>query len=615
MMAAEFLIKNSLAQALQIPLIAVLGWTPLSRSPEFRASLFQRRRPTLTALFFSYFAAPALTTLLVSDSPRFDDRLDDALCTTLQLVVLGPILTLLFRRPSELGFRPAAPSRTAIILATLLGTAITLLIFGPMLSPGHQRLPVAFVLFPLVIVSALATRPIHHAWNLLGLVLLVAARHLMGLGPFHIAPSPIPDHLLHAFLITLSSTSWVVNVTTQETLAIEAGLEKQVEERTQALRGSEAFVNAVLENIPDMIFVKDARDLRFVRFNRAGEELIGRKRTEMLGKNDYDFFPKEEADHFTSYDRSVIASGGVQEVEERISTKAHGERWLRTKKVPIVSPEGTPQFIVGISEDITVKREAEHHRYRLIEEEAARREAEKNLSLRNEFLAVAAHELRTPVSALKLGTQLGIKLLGLPDSKENRTQLRELLQIARDESLQLQHLTENLLDVSRIHEGKFHINLEQDTDLSALVAREIEQLRPNLEEARCSVLPELRPGIRATVDPERIRQLLDHLLQNAAKFGRGTPVQIRLQSDGEQWTLEVADQGIGIDADTISRLFHPFERATSYRNFPGLGLGLFISREIIAAHGGHTRVEGKPGQGARFIFSAPLDPLQFGKIA
>jgi len=615
LMAVEFLLKSSTAQALQIPLIALLGWMPLSRSPELRASLFQRRRPTLTVLFFSYLATPALVTLLVSDFPRFENRLNDALWTALRLLALGPVLTLLFRRNPESFFRPPAPSRIAIIFMTLLGAGLTLLIFGPMLSPGLQRLPLTFVLFPLVVASALATRPLHHAVNLLGLVLLVALGHLIGHGPFHLAPSLIQDHLMQAFLITLASTSWVLNVTRQETLAVEAGLESQIESRTEALRGSETFLNAVLENIPDMIFVKDARDLKFVRFNRAGEELIGRPRSEMLGKSDYDFFPKEQADHFTTYDRSVIASGGTQELEERISTRAQGERWLRTKKMPILSPEGQPQFIVGISEDITMKREAEHHRYRLIEEEAARREAEKNLALRNEFLAVAAHELRTPVSALKLGTELSLKLLGLPESEEHRKQLRELLAMAREESLQLQRLTENLVDVSRIHEGRFHVNLERNTDLSALVKREIEQFQPMLDEAHCPIRAELRPGILATVDPDRIRQLLDHLLQNAAKFGRGTPVEIRLQSDGAHWTLEVADHGIGMDADTLSRLFHPFERATSYRNFPGLGLGLFISREIIAAHGGSTRVEGAPGQGARFLFTAPLDPLQVAKVA
>ncbi len=615
MMAAEYLLKSSVAQSLQIPLIPLLGWMPLSRSRELRESLFRHRKPTFIVLFFSYVTAPFIVTLLVSGFTEVQDRLDEALWTGLGMLVLGPVLTLLLGHRMETE-APATPRlRVQVVLATLLGAGIVLLLFGPILDPSYQRLPLSFLLFPLVVVSAVATRPIHHALNLLGLFLIVAIEHLIGHGPFHLAPETIEDHLLQVFLISLAWTSWALNVTRQETLAIEAGLERQIESRTEALRSSEAFLDAVIENIPDMIFVKDARNLRFVRLNRAGEELIGRTRSEMIGRTDYDFFPKEQADHFTTYDRSVLASGSVHEIEEKISTRKSGERWLRTKKMPISNPEGQPQFIVGISEDITVKREAERDRLRLIEEEASRREAEKNLALRNEFLSIAAHELRTPVAALTLATELGLKLLHAPSSIKTHEQLEELLTMVRQESLQLHRLGESLVDVSRIHEGRFHVSLEPGVDLSALVRKNTALLGPLLQEARCPVRLHVQEGVRAALDADRISQLLQHLIQNAAKFGRGTPVGIRLSSDGKSWTLEVSDQGIGIDADTLERLFHPFERAASYRNFPGLGLGLFISREIITAHHGTTRVEGRPGHGARFIFTAPLDPTQTAHAA
>ena len=102
---------------------------------------------------------------------------------------------------------------------------------------------------------------------------------------------------------------------------------------------------------------------------------------------------------------------------------------------------------------------------------------------------------------------------------------------------------------------------------------------------------------------------------NAAKFGGGAPVTVRLASGEGSWELEVVDQGIGIDPDSLERLFHPFERATSYRNFPGLGLGLFISKEIMTAHQGRIRVDGSPGKGARFVFSAPIEPALSEKAA
>ncbi|MDP3597958.1 MAG: PAS domain S-box protein, partial [Nitrospirota bacterium] len=136
--------------------------------------------------------------------------------------------------------------------------------------------------------------------------------------------------------------------------------QKRIEED---LRRSEVFIDSVLENLPNMIFVKDAESLRFVRFNRAGEELLGYGRDELLGRSDYDFFPKEEADFFTLKDRDVLRSGRLLDIsEEPIQTKENGVRLLHTKKIPIYSADGTPQYLLGISEDITARKQAEEER-------------------------------------------------------------------------------------------------------------------------------------------------------------------------------------------------------------------------------------------------------------
>lgn len=136
--------------------------------------------------------------------------------------------------------------------------------------------------------------------------------------------------------------------------------QKRIEEN---LRRSEVFITSVLENLPNMIFVKDAKDFRFVRFNKAGEELLGYRRHELLGKNDYNIFPKEEADFFTAKDREVLRSGHLLDIpEEPIQTKGNGLRFLHTKKIPICSADGTPQYLLGISEDITERKQAEEER-------------------------------------------------------------------------------------------------------------------------------------------------------------------------------------------------------------------------------------------------------------
>lgn len=135
--------------------------------------------------------------------------------------------------------------------------------------------------------------------------------------------------------------------------AIDVTARKSAEER---LRRSELFLDSVVENIPDMILVKDAAELRFVRFNRAGEQLLGYSRDELIGKNDSDFFPTEEADFFAAKDREVLEGGKLLDIpEEPIETK-HGPRILRTKKVPILGEEGRPEYLLGISEDITERK-------------------------------------------------------------------------------------------------------------------------------------------------------------------------------------------------------------------------------------------------------------------
>ncbi len=141
------------------------------------------------------------------------------------------------------------------------------------------------------------------------------------------------------------------------------GMQFDVTDRKRAelsLRVHEAFLDTVIEGIPHMIFVKDAKELRFVKFNRAGQELLGYSLAELVGKNDYDLFPKPLADHFTENDRQVLHGREVVDIpEETVQTRHRGERILHTKKLPVFDSAGQPLYLLGISEDITEQRRAE----------------------------------------------------------------------------------------------------------------------------------------------------------------------------------------------------------------------------------------------------------------
>ncbi|MBI3479822.1 MAG: PAS domain S-box protein [Nitrosomonadales bacterium] len=160
-----------------------------------------------------------------------------------------------------------------------------------------------------------------------------------------------------------------------------------------ALKEREEFLSLIIENIPDMVFLKDAKELRFVRFNKAGEELLGFSRDELLGKNDYDFFPREQADFFTEKDREVLANGQLYDIPEEPIDSKTGKRILHTKKLPILDANGNLAYLLGISEDITERIQAENE-IRELNRDLERRVQERTEELRESeerFRSVASN--------------------------------------------------------------------------------------------------------------------------------------------------------------------------------------------------------------------------------
>ncbi|MBA2405334.1 MAG: PAS domain S-box protein, partial [Bdellovibrionales bacterium] len=188
-------------------------------------------------------------------------------------------------------------------------------------------------------------------------------------------------------------------------------LEIKVQERTEELSKSRAFLNSLIENLPNMVFVKEAENLTFIRFNKAGEELLGYKVSDLYGKNDYDFFPKEQADFFTSRDRKVLSGKSIVNIpEEEIETKYKGTRILHTKKIPIYNSEGNAEYLLGISEDITELKMAERERFKLIQNQTIMEERER-ISKREGFLAEMSNILASSLNFREVLSKLASVVL------------------------------------------------------------------------------------------------------------------------------------------------------------------------------------------------------------
>jgi len=365
------------------------------------------------------------------------------------------------------------------------------------------------------------------------------------------------------------------------------------------------FLESVLDNIPNMIFVKEAKDLRFVRFNKAGEDLLGYSKEELLGKNDYDLFPSAEADFFTSKDRAVLSGLRILDIpEEVISTRQKGSRILHTRKIPIYDSRGRPVYLLGISEDITEKKQAEESRLQMLVEKEARRKAEEALRARDEFISIASHELKTPLSVLRLQAQLYSRYTKkkMEYTKENMDQLMELIdkQVGK-----MVRLVEDMLDISRIRTGKLTMEWEV-FNLNELIRDILERLGEMFKTANCE--PHFSSNadvVLGTWDKVRLEQVIVNLITNAIRYDGGHPIEINLKASEQSVQISVADQGIGIAKENLERIFDRFERAVELSSVRGLGLGLYIAKQLVRAHSGRIWVESELGKGSTFFVELP----------
>lgn len=232
-------------------------------------------------------------------------------------------------------------------------------------------------------------------------------------------------------------------------------------------------------------------------------------------------------------------------------------------------------------------------------------QAQEAIRIRDAFLLVASHELRTPLTSLKLRLSSVHRMVDQAPEQVVRTNalLRELPRIEAQAD-RLRVLVEQLLEVSQLSAGRFEL-MREEVDLCQVVQEVVEDSRELL--SRCGSRLELRTGCPAVGwwDRLRVEQVVANLLGNAIKFGQGKPLEVRVETGPDEVRLVVRDQGIGFPSEATARIFEKFGRAVSERHYGGLGLGLFIAREVVEAHRGTISVESAPGEGSTFTVVLP----------
>ena len=348
------------------------------------------------------------------------------------------------------------------------------------------------------------------------------------------------------------------------------------------------FLETMTRNLPVGIFRTDGTGMG-TYFNDRWCEFTGMNREEALGRGWTQALHPEDQERVLDECRSCARDLRKINVKYRFRKPDGKEMWVQAEGTPEIDANGTLCGFIGTVTDISEQKKIEEA-------------LQMALDARDEFLSVASHELKAPLTALSLQLTLLRRTLARVNGP---AELDTLAEKSVKATHQLATLINKLLDITRIRAGILTLHKEE-MDLQASVVNTLSLMSEEIVKSGSSVDVAVSKRIQGFWDPTRIGQITSNLVSNALKYGGAKPIQISISCNASVATLEVADHGLGISKDLQEKLFQRFERGEPSRKFSGLGLGLYIVNKIALAHGGTVSVDSELDRGSTFMVRLPL---------
>lgn len=413
----------------------------------------------------------------------------------------------------------------------------------------------------------------------------ISGMHFTAMAAMHIYPS---EHVTLQSDQLLATSGLAVAVIAATLLILGIALTGSIVDRALSKRvAMTKQVTMILESITDAFFSVD-RGWRFTYVNKVAQDTLRQLRgaplEPLLGGEIWREFPRLLGTRFETEFRRAMTTGNPSSFEEVFSPSG---LWFEIRAYP--SPEGLSVYFRDVSE-----------------RKLAEQELQRAVKTRDEFLSIASHELKTPITSIKLQAQLMKRGIEKKDPAAFAPErVAKLVEQFDRQTERITRLVEDMLDISRITAGRLTVNNE-DTDLCQLTREMAERFRPIFQASGCELTLECVGEVRGQWDHFRLEQVVSNLLTNAVKYAPGQPVAVTVFPEGAFGVLRVRDRGKGISPEDRERIFQKFERAVSRNDSSGLGLGLYIARTIVELHGGRIEVESEEGRGATFTVRLPL---------